>query len=73
MMLLGVSVSISLVAIQDGFLYLIFCLTQTQMTFQGNVFQQLISETISEVNLINNIMMISDGNRSILTGGIIQI
>ena len=72
-MLLGVSVSISLVAIQDGFLYLIFCLTQTQMTFQGNVFQQLISETISEVNLINNIMMISDGNRSILTGGIIQI
>ena len=43
------------------------------MTFQGNVFQQLISETISEVNLINNIMMISDGNRSILTGGIIQI
>ena len=28
-MLLGVSVSISLVAIQDGFLYLIFCLTQT--------------------------------------------
>ena len=72
-MLLVVSVSISLVAIQDGFLYLIFCLTQTQMTFQGNVFQQLISETISEVNLINNIMMISDGNRSILTGGIIQI
>ena len=72
-MLLGVSVSISLVAIQDGFLYLIFCLTQTQMTFQGNVFQQLISGTISEVNLINNIMMISDGNRSILTGGIIQI
>ena len=72
-MLLGVSVSISLVAIQDGFLYLIFCLTQTQMTFQGNVFQQLISETISEVNLISNIMMISDGNRSILTGGIIQI
>ena len=43
------------------------------MTFQGNVFQQLISETISEVNLINNTMMISDGNRSILTGGIIQI
>ena len=43
------------------------------MTFQGNVFQQHISETISEVNLINNIMMISDRNRSIFTRSIIQI